>query len=237
MWLDDAIGTIRPDGAGDRALARGMHIPRDAMEIDIEEAYAWQNDKLNGINRQKLQTAKTQLASDAELGRCTFRVSNRWLRGTRNVSRVHGYHDGTRERQHGKPFGIESDQPPLVAGSDAAVSPMEQLLAALASCVTSTVVLRAAIAGIRIDEVEAEVQGQLDLTPLTKEAPPATLGYENIQVRLRVSAAADPAKIERLAASSPTLLTISNGAPVRLHVEAKRAWSGHQVDCRDESNT
>jgi hypothetical protein len=58
---------------------------------------------------------------------------------------------------------LEADQPPALLGKDTAASPIEHLLHALASCLTTSMVYHAAARGIHIEEVESSLEGDIDL--------------------------------------------------------------------------
>ena len=58
---------------------------------------------------------------------------------------------------------LDADEPPILAGNDQGANPVEYLLRALAGCMMTTMVYHAAVEGIRIDELEMDLEGDLDL--------------------------------------------------------------------------
>ena len=58
-------------------------------------------------------------------------------------------------------FTLDSDEPTLLLGENRGVNAVEFALTALASCMTGTLVYYAAAMGIELEEVSAELEGDL----------------------------------------------------------------------------
>ena len=175
-------------------------------------------NRTNGVDLDTLTETLGELKKDPELGRSVFRASNRWLGSTRSVSHIHSYYAVKQEMEHAETFEVPSDEPPIIAGSDTAPNPVEYLLAALASCVTSAMVLHAAVQDIRIGAIESEVEGDLDVNGLAglSDAPK---GYQQIRLKMRVESDADADTLRELAHFSPTLDTVTRGTPVEIDID------------------
>ncbi len=99
---------------------------------------------------------------------------------------------------------------------------MEHLLNALAACVTTSMVAHAAVRGIRIEELESELEGDLDLRGFLGLSNDVPKGFTNIRVNFKVKADVDNMeRLKRLTAYSPVLNTITRGANVEVRVEAR----------------
>jgi uncharacterized OsmC-like protein len=70
---------------------------------------------------------------------------------------------------------------------DKAANPVEHLLHALASCVTTTMVYDAAARGIPVDAVESTLAGNLDLRGFLNLDPNVRKRFKNITVNVHVS--------------------------------------------------
>ncbi len=117
---------------------------------------------------------------------------------------------------------MDADEPAILAGLDRAANPVEHLLHALASCLTASMVAHAAVRGIEIEEMEAELEGDLDLRGFLGLAPEVAKGYTNIRANFRVKAKPeDVARIRELAMFSPVFNTITQGAKVDVSVVLK----------------
>jgi uncharacterized OsmC-like protein len=178
-----------------------------------------QPGNVNGINVETLSGTVSAIDGDPELGAAHFRVTNKWLNGNQNQSTVNGFYGAKQEIAHKQPYNLLADEPPILAGSDDAPNPVEHMLHALASCVTTSLVAHAAVKGIHLDEVESEVEGDIDLRGylgIDKDVPK---GYTDIRVNFKVKAdGISPERLKRLSMYSPVFNTITNGANVDIQV-------------------
>jgi uncharacterized OsmC-like protein len=155
------------------------------------------------------------------MGACHFRATNKWVDGTHNQSKVTGFYGAKQEIAHKQTFYFVADEPAILAGNDVGANPVEHLLHALASCLTTSMVAHAAVRGIHIEEVESELEGDLDLNGflgLNSETPK---GFTRIQVNFRVKASPqDLETLKSLALFSPVHNTLVNGVPVNVKVDS-----------------
>lgn len=73
-------------------------------------------------------------------------------------------------------------------GKDSAANPVEHLLHALASCLTTSMVYHAAARGIHIEEVESTLEGDVDLHGFIDLDKKVRNGYQGIRVNFKVKA-------------------------------------------------
>ena len=178
---------------------------------------------INGIEIDTLKATIGAIQNEPDLGACRFRATNKWLSGNQNRSTVTGFYGAKQEIAHKQAFNMDADEPPILAGNDEGANPVEHLLHALASCLTTSMVAHAAVRGIKIDELESEFEGDIDLRGFLGLADDVPKGYTAIRATFRVKA--DPADIEtlrRLAAFSPVFNTLTNGTDVHIKVELKQ---------------
>jgi uncharacterized OsmC-like protein len=96
------------------------------------------------------------------------------------------------------------------------------LLHALASCLTTAMVAHAAVRGIRIEAMESELEGDLDLNGFLGLNSKTSKGFTDIRAKFRVDAAAgDIDTIRELAKFSPVFNTLTQGVNVDVQVERK----------------
>lgn len=117
------------------------------------------------------------------------------------------------------PFIQTTDAPTVLLGKDGGPTPMEVLLVALAASATTTLSYRAALAGIQVEEVECEVEGDVDLQGILDTTGKANKGFDNIRVTLRVKSAASEERLAALRASSPVLESLKQPVPVTSSVK------------------
>ena len=183
---------------------------------------ARQPNQVNGVDLDVLMETVGAIQKDPEMGIARFRASNTWADGNFNRSTVSGFYGAKQEIAHRQTFEMEADEPPILAGHDRAPNPVEHLLHALASCLTTSMVAHAAVRGIPITELESELEGDIDLNGFLGLDPSVPKGFTEIRVRFRVNAESrDIDEIRDLAAFSPVFNTLTQGAKVDVFVDRK----------------
>jgi uncharacterized OsmC-like protein len=178
--------------------------------------------RINGIEIDTLVDTVNAIKEDPQLGACHFRASNTWLSGNHNRSTVTGFFGAKQEIAHKQTFTMDADEPASLAGNDQGANPVEHLLHALASCLTTSMVAHAAVRGIEIEELESELEGDIDLRGFLGLSMDVPKGYTDIRANFRVKAKPeDVEKIRELARFSPVFNTITRGADVAVNVELK----------------
>jgi uncharacterized OsmC-like protein len=177
---------------------------------------------VNGVELETLMGTVKAIQADPELGVCHFRATNQWLNGNHNRSTVTGFYGAKQEMEHKQTFTMDADEPAILAGDDNGANPVEHLLHALASCLTTSMVAHAAVRGIAIEEVESEFEGDIDLNGFLGLDPNVPKGYTAIRAKFRVKAdPKDMDQIRELAKFSPVYNTLTNGTPVDVQVAVK----------------
>ena len=177
---------------------------------------------INGINLTVLNETVALVQKDPGLGKCKFRARNKWIDADHNSTTVSGFYAAKQELTHKKVFELHSDEPPMLAGEDQAANPVEHLLHALASCLTTGIVAHAAVKGIPIEELESELEGDIDLNGFLGLNPEVPKGFTNIRVKFRIKT--DPKNLKmlkRLCEFSPVYHTITEGTKVDIEVASK----------------
>ncbi len=177
---------------------------------------------LNGVDVQALQTTIDAVKDNPELAKFKFRLSNKWINGGHNQSTISNFYGTNKEISHLKPFELHADEPPVLLGEDNGANPVEHLLNALSACLTTTLIYHAAYRGIKINELESELEGDLDLQGFLGISDDVRRGYQNIRVNFKVKT--DAENLERLKALSklsPVFDVTSNGTKVEVNIERK----------------
>lgn len=179
-------------------------------------------NEINGVDLDTLMQTVNAIKAEPELGACRFRARNRWMGGSQNRSTVASFSAAKQEIPHRQMFTMDADEPAILAGKDEGANPVEHLLHALASCLTTSMVAHAAVRGIAIEELESELEGDIDLRGFLGLAMDVPKGYTSIRVKFRVKAKAeDVPRIQELASYSPVFQTITHGANVEVDVVLK----------------
>lgn len=178
--------------------------------------------RMNGVELDTLMATVNAIKAEPELGACRFRARNTWMTGNRNRTTVNGFYGAKQEIDHKQAFIMDADEPAILAGNDEAANPVEHLLHALASCLTTSIVAHAAVRGIQIEELESQLEGDIDLNGFLGLSADVPKGYTNIRAKFMVKARPeDVSQLEQLASFSPVFNTITNGAKVDVEVSLK----------------
>ena len=176
--------------------------------------------RANGINLNVLKETVSAIQGDPELGKCKFRARNKWIDANHNCTTVSGFYGAKQEMTHKQEFELHADEPAILAGEDEGANPVEHLLNALASCVTTSLVAHAAVQGIHIEALESELEGDIDLRGFLGLANDVPKGYTNIRVKFKVKTNAENMKkLKRLAEFSPVYNTLIHGTSVDMEIE------------------
>jgi len=112
--------------------------------------------RMNGVELDKLMATVNAIKAEPELGACRFRARNTWMTGNHNRTSVKGFYGAKQDIDHKQTFTMDAGEPAILAGNDEGANPVEHLLHALASCLTTSMVAHAAVRGIEIEELESE---------------------------------------------------------------------------------
>lgn len=175
---------------------------------------------VNGLNVTQMGEILAAVTEDHALAKFEFRARNIWDDGGYNLTTIKGFYGGGEE--HGvddRTFEVDADEPPALLGEDRAPNPAEYLLHALAACLTSTIVVKAAARGITVDSIESTFEGDIDALKFLEISDEGRTGYQNIRANFKVSADASAREIRELMEFSPIFDVVRNGTDVSLHIE------------------
>jgi len=173
----------------------------------------------NGISVDQLMGTIEAVKAQPDLARFQFRSKTTWEGGGHSEARIQsfygtGYEDSSRD----EPFVIVSDEPPVLLGTDQGPNAVELVLAALASCLTVSIVYSTAANDITVQELTLTHEGDLDLHGFLGLSETVRPGYEAIRVRYHLVSDASAEQLDELMthakAISPVLDIVRNPVPV-----------------------
>ena len=151
----------------------------------------------------------TKISEEPSVAATQWRASVQWTGGFRSEASIRDFAPAA------------SDEPEALGGTDTAANPVEQLLAALGNCLAVGYAANATAAGIEINDLRIELEGDLDLHTFLGLNPGGNAGYESIRVSVVLDADAPESEIaelhERVVGTSPVGHTLSR--PVPLHID------------------
>lgn len=176
----------------------------------------------NGIDVESLNKTVSDVKSNPHLGKSTFRARNKWISGGHNQTHITCFKSLGAEQSHHQPFDLQADEPQALGGTDKGANPVEHLLHALASCVTTSIVAHAAVRGIAIEEIESQVDGDIDLNGFLGLDPKTPKGFQNIRIRFRIKTSPENIpRLKELAQFSPVYNTLTHSTNVDIEIDPK----------------
>jgi uncharacterized OsmC-like protein len=181
-------------------------------------------EPLNGVNTPVLLATIEAVGQKPELAKFQFRAQNRWISGTHSQSVMHGFSGAGGEHQHMKAYTADADHPAVLAGADNAPTPVEFVLHALATCLTSGIGNISAARGVELEMVESTVEADIDLQGILGLSEKVRNGFQAMRVSFRIKGNAPAEKlrsiIDQARARSAVFDIITNGVPVSISVNA-----------------
>jgi uncharacterized OsmC-like protein len=164
------------------------------------------------------------IKQDPSLARFRFRATTDWVSAGRSRTRIQGFYGaGQEDTSRAAPFYLEGDEPPVLLGGNAAPNAVEAVLHALASCLAVGFVYNAAAQGIKVESLQFNLEGDLDLHRFLGLSDQVRAGFQSIRLSYRVKADAPREKIVELCnyvqQTSPVLDIIRNSVPVSVTME------------------
>ena len=165
-----------------------------------------------------IQGLKAAVAANGALAKAVFRATT--------ISEA----DALSTESQIRSFTVRLDEPLELGGTDTGPNPVEALLAALGSCQAIVYRAYASVLGLRLDRVEVEAKGHLDVRGLLDAAPVAA-GFERVTFTTRVASPEPPEKLRELSriveAHCPVLDTLRtpvvvSGTVEIVHTAARR---------------
>jgi len=173
---------------------------------------------VNGVDTGKLSATIEAIKADASLANFQFRLSNQWVGGGENHSRIDNFYGVGQEMRHKQPFFLVGDEPEVLLSGDRGPNAGEYVLHALASCLTGALVYHAAARGIAVKGIATRLEGDIDLQGFLGLSKDVRRGFKNIRVMFDIDADCDDSGkqelIEMAQAYSPVFDMLSNGLPV-----------------------
>lgn len=172
--------------------------------------------KTNGVNVEALKSTCDLITQDPEIAKLQFRIKNSWVSGGHNKVNISGFYGAKEEQKRKESFQFEADEPPLLLGEDKGANPVEYLLTALSSCMTTSIVYHAAARGIKITSLRSEFSGDLDLQGFLNLSQEVPKGYKKIDATFWVKTDSDVQELELLYHFSPVYSMVSKAVPIQV---------------------
>jgi uncharacterized OsmC-like protein len=197
------------------------------MAEAVAENKSRERAPLNGVDTPTLFATINAVKGQPELAKFRFTATNQWVTGTQSRSRIELFTGAGSEHRHTGDVEFRADHPAVLVGKDAAPTPVEFLLHAIASCITAGIGNIAAARGVQLTSVESTIEGDIDLRGILGLSDEVRNGFQQIRVNFRITGDASPEKlreiVEQSKARSAVYDVLTNGIPVEITVQASSA--------------
>jgi uncharacterized OsmC-like protein len=156
----------------------------------------------NGVNVEALLGAREALTGAPEAAQFQWRANCTWVNGTHSRTSVEGFFGLGEEQRHRTEFTFDADHPEIFASEDNGATPVELVLAGLASCLTAGVAAVAQNREIQLNSVSATLEGEMDVRGILGIDADVRNGFDGIKVTYHIDADASPDDIKSLVAQS-----------------------------------
>ena len=176
----------------------------------------------NGVNVDQMVGTVDAIKGTPSLAKFNFRATSKWGGGAKSTCYMKPFYGaGQEDSSRTQTFTMEGDEPPVLLGANTAPNAVEALLSALAGCMTVAFVYPAAAEGVRVESLEYEIDGDVDLQGFLQLSDKVRPGLQNIRVRAKVKADAPRSKIQELLdhATNTSVVMDSIRNPVSVSVE------------------
>lgn len=174
---------------------------------------------INGINTDALREVMAAVTADHSKGMVKFQVTTAWKGQTRMETKVQSYVLGGQTIE--RPHTVIIDEPIELLGKNEAPNPQEVLMAAFNSCIMVGYTVGAAMKGIKLEKLEVETDGVLDLRGFLGLDATVKPGYDTIHYKVRIKGNGTKEQFqeihEAVCATSPNRFNIAQ--PIKLDAQ------------------
>ncbi|MGK7946273.1 MAG: OsmC family protein [Microcystaceae cyanobacterium] len=151
---------------------------------------------LNGIDIDGLNKTVKAIQQEPAQGITKFKVKSTWQGQTVSETKTETITLGEEEIK--RDFTFRADEPLELLGTNHYPNPQEYLMGALNACMIVGYVAGAALNGVKLEKLEIESQGQLDLRgflAIDDQIPP---GYENLSYTVHIKGDGTPEQFQKI---------------------------------------
>lgn len=169
-----------------------------------------QTHLLNQVDIDAVAGLAGHIREEPQAGATTWRAAVRWDGAFRSSASIRDF------------APLPSDEPTALGGTDRAPNPVEQLLAALGNCLAVGYAANATAAGIAIDALTVELEGDLDLRTFLGLEPEGHAGFSSIRATVHLDGDASAEQLgelhEKVVGTSPVGHTLARAIPVDIEL-------------------
>ncbi|MGD2043635.1 MAG: OsmC family protein [Acidimicrobiia bacterium] len=166
-------------------------------------------NRLNSVDIQAVGNLVSAIQEEPTNADTVWKSTVEWKGGFRSEARSRDF------------APVASDEPTGLGGDDTAANPVEQLLGALGNCLAVGYAANATVAGIHLESLRIELEGDLDLHTFLGLTE-GHAGFATIGATVHIESDAGPDQIEELhrkvVSTSPVGHTLQRSIPVSVEL-------------------
>ena len=139
---------------------------------------------LNGINLDGLKQYTALITQDKKEAISSYGITAQWLGGTKTKVATHNQKIGATQIE--KKFEFTIDEPKELLGENDFPTPQEYLLGGLAGCMIVGFVVGASNKGIKLESLNLDIKGSLDLRGFLNVDATAPVGFDELHFKFNV---------------------------------------------------
>jgi len=178
---------------------------------------------LNGVDIERLMGMIDGVRDNPALADFKFRARSQWLEGGHSRTTITDFDAAGQTHRHSKPFVVETDEPIVLLGGDRAPNPVVYLLHSLAGCLAGSIAYHAAARGIRVEQIETQLEGDIDLRGFLGLDEKVRPGYKQIRVKMSVKADCSESQLKEIVQFGPRYSPVYNVITSAIPVEVELA--------------
>ena len=163
----------------------------------------------NDVNINAVASLAEKIQQEPKVAATQWSARVQWNGGFRSEAKIREF------------APIISDEPSALGGTNTGPNPVEQVLAALGNCLAVGYAANATAAGITINALNIELEGDLDLHTFLGLTD-GNAGYSNISVKVNIDSDASVDDLQALhhkvTKTSPVGHTLSRAVPVKIEL-------------------
>ncbi len=160
---------------------------------------------LNDVDIQSVAGLAAKIQEEPDVAATKWSAEVEWKGGFRSEATIRDF------------SSAKSDEPVQLGGTNTGPNPVEQVLGALGNCLAVGYAANATAAGITINDLKIEIEGDLDLHTFLGLSD-GNAGFSNISVKVKLDSDASPEALqalhEKVTSTSPVGHTLNRAVPV-----------------------
>jgi len=144
------------------------------------------NHEFNGINTQILNTAFDSMRNFPERAKVTFSARSEWNGGFSVTTTSKDFRMGGQNIERDTEYKMQYDFPNQFSGQGRGPTVCEACMGALGACLTQTIIGHATYRGIKLDSININVEGDLDMRGMTGISNDVRPGAQQLRVKMNI---------------------------------------------------